>query len=185
MTSEHDFSTGVLGSLNSGSKFVYYAVLFSMHRIAKIPDRNKCLETDQINSEDSENPDQAFFDKTLHAIEDLFERAKIRNEIHFAWALNPEVRGSQDAGWSTAHEAIRAFKDFSDLIPSLPDNSPIKVRVALAFYNHLAEGSGFYEIPKKMLLTIEGNDNNIMPFSSLVRPNARTGYISKDSSKCQ
>ena len=47
----------------------------------------------------------------------------------------------------------------------------------LAFYAHVSEGSGFYEIPKAMLLTVEGRGNNIMPFQDLVERHRRTGQV--------
>lgn len=51
----------------------------------------------------------------------------------------------------------------------------MRVRVALQFYLHAAECSGFYEIPKKMLLTVEGKGNNFLPFQKLVKKHRKTG----------
>lgn len=118
---------------------------------------------------------RGFFDRSYKALSELFDKAKAAHELHFAMALMPEVRGAQDAGWSTAHEAVRAYDEFSALLNNLPEGSSTRIRVALAFYNHVAEGSGFYEIPKKLLLTIEGIGNNILPFSKLVEKHKRTG----------
>jgi len=93
-------------------------------------------------------------------------------------ALMPELRGEQDAGWNTAREAVRAYDEFSALVKSLgSDNPPVRARVILAFYAHVAEGSGFYEIPKKLLLTVEGHGNNIYPFRSLVDRHRKTGEV--------
>lgn len=89
-------------------------------------------------------------------------------------ALMPEFRGAQDAGWSTAHEFVRAYDEFTALVRSMSP-SPVRVRVILAFYNHVAEGAGFYEIPKKLLLTIEGRGNNFMPFQGLVERHKASG----------
>ncbi|HEY1615521.1 MAG TPA: hypothetical protein VGF97_17715 [Rhizomicrobium sp.] len=50
-----------------------------------------------------------------------------------------------------------------------------KTHVLLAFYNQVAERSGFYEIPKKLLLTVGGDGNNIWPFQSLVERHRKTG----------
>jgi hypothetical protein len=91
-------------------------------------------------------------------------------------ALMPEFRGAQDAGWSTADESIRAYDEFVALVKSLPA-SPVRVRVVLAFYTHVAEGAGFYEIPKALLLTVEGRGNNIIPFQDLVERHRKTGEI--------
>lgn len=121
------------------------------------------------------DPNTEFSAKTERALRDLFERAKAANELHFAMALMPEFRGLQDAGWNTAQEAIRAYDEFLDLIESMSPNSSIRARIILAFYNHVAEGSGFYETPKKLLLTISGQGNNIVPFQSLVERHRKTG----------
>ena len=77
-------------------------------------------------------------------------------------ALSPEFRGSQDFGWSTAHESVRAYDEFSAHLRSLEQETAIRVRIVLSFYNHVAEGAGFYEIPKSLLLTVEGRGNNTL-----------------------
>ena len=120
---------------------------------------------------------EAFYEKAKKALNVLFEKAKSANEVHFAMALMPEMRGCQDEGWSTAQDAQHAYNEYFDLIEKLPNGSAIKIRVMLAFYNHLAEGSGFYEIPKKLLLTAGGNGNNMYPFQRLVSRHKRTGNI--------
>ncbi len=120
---------------------------------------------------------EAFYQKAEAALECLYERAKNANEIHFALALMPEFKGCQDAGWSTAEDAVHAYEEYLELIKKLPDRTPIKIRVMLAFYNHVSEGSGFYEIPKKLLLTIEGKGNNIYPFQTLVNKHRKTGLM--------
>jgi hypothetical protein len=51
----------------------------------------------------------------------------------------------------------------------------VRIRVLLSFYLHVSEGAGFYEIPKKMMLTIEGNGNNLYPFQKLVKKHQKTG----------
>jgi len=90
-------------------------------------------------------------------------------------ALTPEMRGQQDGGWNTAVEAIHAYEQFSKLLETIDAADIVRVRVILAFYQHMAECSGFYEVPKKMLLTIEGKGNNITPFHKLVRRHRKTG----------
>ena len=110
--------------------------------------------------ETGQNPNQAFFEKADRSLRELFDRAQAAHELHFAMALMPEFRGEQDAGWSTADESVRAYNEFAELVRSLP-KTPARVRVVLAFYMHVAEGAGFYEIPKKLLLTIEGRGNNM------------------------
>ena len=88
----------------------------------------------------------------------------------------------QDAGWSAAFESVRAFDEFHTLIESIDPKLPVRVRVVLAMYAHVAEGSGFYEIPKKLLLTIEGKGNNMWPFRSLVEKHRITGEAGSPNS---
>lgn len=118
-----------------------------------------------------------FASRASSAMRDLFLRAQAANELHFAMAMFGEFRGAQDPGWNTAQEAVRAFDQFMELLNAIPVKKQIRARVALMFYAHISEGAGFYEIPKKLLLTIEGNGNNMYPFASLVEKHKRTGEI--------
>jgi hypothetical protein len=90
-------------------------------------------------------------------------------------ALMPEFEGAPDAGWSIAGEALRTYDDFTALVKSLSVDNPARVRVTLAFYAHVAEGSGFYEIPRKLLRTLEGNGNNGIAFQSPAERHRVTG----------
>src|SRR5216683_400869 len=101
-----------------------------------------------VGEMEKEDVNQPFYEKVNSALRDLFERAKAAQELHFAMALGPEFRGSQDSGWSTAHESVRTYDEFQEHVTSMAQGTPIFVRVILAFYNHVAEGAGFYEIPK-------------------------------------
>lgn len=121
--------------------------------------------------------DQAFYVRAERALRGLFTKAQAHHELHFVMALVPEFRGVQDAGWNTAHEAIRAYDEFTTIVKTLDKTDPIRVRMLLAFYAHVSEGSGFYEIPKAMMLTIEGRGNNILPFQNLVERHRRTGLV--------
>jgi hypothetical protein len=121
------------------------------------------------------DPNQAYYDKAKRALEDLFEKAKAKNELHFVMALMPEFRGMQDGGWNTGEEAVQAFDQFTEHIKSLEQNSAVRIRIILAFYLMLSECSGFYEMPKKLMLTVEGKGNNIWPFQSLVKKHEKTG----------
>src|SRR6266849_2862045 len=134
------------------------------------------MSEDTDSGETEQDPNQAFFEKAERSLRDLFDRAKAAHELHFAMALMPEFRGEQDAGWSTADESVRAYDEFAELVRSLP-KAPARVRVVLAFYMHVAEGAGFYEIPKKLLLTIEGRSNNMWPFQNLVERHRASGEI--------
>jgi hypothetical protein len=117
-----------------------------------------------------------FFEKIERAFRDLFERAKRRHELHFAFSLNPEFRGEQGPGWSTADDAHRAFDEYLTFIEQ-GEFTSLKARVALAFYCHLAEASGYYEIPKNMLRVVGGQPYNLWPFQDLVEPHRKTGAI--------
>jgi hypothetical protein len=89
----------------------------------------------------------------------------------------PELRGAQDAGWNTAEEAVHAYHQYFELVRSLDKDQIVRARLILAFYLHVAEGAGFYEMPKKMMLTIDGNGNNLYPFQSLVKKHQETGAM--------
>jgi hypothetical protein len=121
------------------------------------------------------NADAEFIDKATRALRSLYERAKAAHELHFVMALMPELRGMQDAGWSTAHDAVRAYDDCASLLNMLNPTNSATIRVGMAFYAHVAEGSGFYEVPKKLMLTIQGNGNVLMPFDRLVDRHRLTG----------
>jgi hypothetical protein len=118
---------------------------------------------------------EAFFAKADAGFRTLFAKAKDRNELHFAMALMAEMRGAQDAGWNTAHEANTAYGQYIDFIESETDNRPIRARVALAFYCHMAEAGGLYEIPKNMLRIVDGKPHVLWPFSDLVEAHRITG----------
>lgn len=96
------------------------------------------------------------------------------HELHFAMALMPETRGMQDAGWNTALEASQAYDEFNEHVTNLGREKPVRVRIILAFYLHVAEAAGLYEIPK-MLLTVEGRGNNVTPFEPLVNKHRQIG----------
>jgi hypothetical protein len=116
-----------------------------------------------------------FYEKMERTLKEVFEKAKANNELHFAMALMPEMRGMQDGGWNTAEEASDAYSQFCALLDKLAADDIVRVRVLLALYLHTAECSGFYEVPKKMLLTSEGKGNNYLPFQKLVKKNRKTG----------
>lgn len=129
---------------------------------------------------DSQHPfaaeNEEFFEKTERAFRDLCDRARAKNELHFALSLNPEFRGEQDAGWSTADDAHMAFAEYLAFLTE-GEFTSLKARIALAFYCHLAEASGYYEIPKNMLRVVGGQPYNLWPFQDLVETHRRTGAV--------
>ena len=118
----------------------------------------------------------AFNEKAKLAFQKLFDSAKAKNELHFALSLAPEFRGMQDAGWNTAMEAQVAFQEYLQFMQANPDDA-FKARVALAFYSHLAEASGFYEVPKNMLRVAGGERYSAWPFQNLVERHKLTGAL--------
>lgn len=123
--------------------------------------------------QDQRSANEKFFEKVERTLRALFDAAKQKNELHFAMALMPEMRGAQDAGWNTAEEAHRAFDEYSEFINTA--KGPIRFRVALAFYCHVAEASGFYEVPKNMLRIAGGEGHVLWPFMHLVEAHKLTG----------
>jgi len=128
------------------------------------------------DSEMQVDANAAFFEKAETCLRQLFELARAKNELHFALSLAPEFRGRQGPGWSTAHEAHTAFEEYLEFLNE-GALTPLKARVALAFYCHLSEASGFYEIPKNMLRIAEGERYNLWPFQQLVERHKVSGSI--------
>lgn len=112
--------------------------------------------------------------KSKTALRQLFDSARTTHELYFAFALIPEQRGLQDAGWNGAEDLRRAYDDYMEFLESAESNR-IKIRIALAFYCHLAEASGYYEIPKNMLRVAEGMPHILRPFDNLVREHSVSG----------
>jgi len=119
---------------------------------------------------------EPFFEKIERALRDLFERAKAQNELHFACSLNPEFRGEQGPGWSTADDVHSAFDEYLAFLRE-GEFTSLKARVALAFYCPPAEASGYYEIPKNMLRVVGGQPYNLWPFQDLVETHRKTGAV--------
>lgn len=127
-----------------------------------------------ISIPDAGGKNVAFYEKFETAMGGLFEAARLRNELHFALSLMSEFRGMRDAGWSAAQDAERAMSDYLEFLTDGPA-SRLKIRMALGLYCHLAEASGFYEIPKNLLGVAEGKGHSITPFHNLVEQHKATG----------
>ena len=51
------------------------------------------MTNDEIDVKSLEEETERFFEKTERAFRELFDTAKKKNELQFAMALSPEVRG--------------------------------------------------------------------------------------------
>lgn len=117
---------------------------------------------------------EEFYEKAERAFHSLFDTARAKHELHFAMALMPEMRGMQDAGWNTAAETQHAFDEYLAFLEKQKEGR-MKCRVALSFYCHIAEASGFYEVPKNMLRIAGGESHVLWPFMDLVQSHKQTG----------
>lgn len=133
--------------------------------------------------EDEDNKElQEFAARCVQSWTSLFALAQAKEEVQFALAMTPEMRGMQDAGWSTAEDTSRALQEYKELIPQL--TGPISVRIGLSLYSHLSEASGYYEVPKNMMRIASGDEYNLWPFRHLVERHAATGAaIAPNSNK--
>jgi hypothetical protein len=93
----------------------------------------------------------------------------------FEKVLLGESDGTQFGFRAGCYPSQYAYDQFTAHIKSLNKDDPVRIRISLAFYLNVAEGSGFYEMPKKMMLTVEGKGNNLWPFQSLVKKHEKTG----------
>jgi hypothetical protein len=121
-----------------------------------------------------------FLNKAEKAFRQIFNRAKEIDELHFVLSLSPEFR---PYCVNTALDAQDAFKDYYNFIQNNRE-SPIHARVSLAFYSHISEASGFWEVVKNMLNIIDGNKYNMMPFLNLVKKyGEKEGSIAPNANK--
>jgi len=118
----------------------------------------------------------AFHAKAEKALRHLFDSARAKNELHFAFSLQAEFRGMRDPGWNTAAEAHVAFNDYIEHLKTAADTR-FNARVALGCYCHVAEASGFYEVPMNLLRVAEGRRYNVWPFRDLVKEHKETGKL--------
>ena len=117
-----------------------------------------------------------YLNKFEAAFLELCDAAKSKNELQFVMALCPEFRGEQGPGWCTWEESCRAYDDYMKFIEE-GETTSIKIRVALSFYCHLSEASGFYECPKNLLRIAGGDTYRMWPFLELNRKHAETGKV--------
>jgi hypothetical protein len=117
-----------------------------------------------------------FLNKLDRAFSGLCDAAKAKSELQYVLALCPEFRGSQDPGWCTWVESCRAFDEYFTFV-NTDEHTPFKIRVALSFYAHLSEASGFYECPKNLLRIAGGEDYRMWPFLELNERHRKSGNV--------
>lgn len=114
-----------------------------------------------------------FIEKSRLAFNDLFQCAKQQNELHYALALSPEYRPGHH---NTAQEADLAFEQYVNFLEG-KDYPDLRSRIALAFYCHLSEASGYWEIVKNMLCIANGERYNVWPFKEFVKKHKISGKL--------
>jgi hypothetical protein len=125
---------------------------------------------------------EAFYERAETAFRNLFNAARAKHELHFAMALMPEMRGMQGAGWNTAVETHHAFDEYLEFLEGQEDGR-MKCRVAISFYCHIAEASGFYEVPKNLLRIAGGQSHVLWPFNDLVAHRQTGDRIAPNANK--
>jgi hypothetical protein len=95
---------------------------------------------------------KAFIQKADVALRELFMRAKNTDELNFAASLSPEFRPYKQ---NSSVDAQYAFSDYASFL-SRDSERDIRPRVAMAFYAHLAEASGFWEVVKNLIGVSQG-----------------------------
>lgn len=108
---------------------------------------------------------QVFLEKAEESFKKLFDDAKKKDELHFAFSLSPEFRPYRV---NTATDAQRAVDDYLDFLKK-NEKSPLRARIALALYSHISEASGLWEVLKNLLNVIDGGKYNMMPFLDIVK----------------
>ena len=108
---------------------------------------------------------RAFAGEADVALRRLFLESKASDELNFAASLSPEFRPYKQ---NSAVEAQHAFSEYSEFL-ARSEGESIRPRIALAFYAHLAEASGFWEVVKNLLGVLGGAKFNFMPFSEFTR----------------
>lgn len=116
---------------------------------------------------------EKFIKKSELAFRDLFEAAKLRDELHFALSLSPEFRPYH---FNTSIEADKAFDQYINFLNN-NDYPELRPRIALAFYCHLAEASGYWEVVKNMLCVSNGELYNVAPFHEFVKKHKTSGEL--------
>ncbi len=116
---------------------------------------------------EEDNP--IFFEKTYGAMQRLFQAAREKNELQFAFALMPENRNIAGEDWSRMTETFRSIEEFLQFTQD-GEMSPFKVRSSFSFYAHLGSAEAFYEVPMNMLRIAQGDVYDLWPLGWAVSP---------------
>jgi len=104
-------------------------------------------------------------------IQNLFERAKAKDEFEYACKLL-RIRGVESAGWDSLEETDQLFQDITGLM-----NSPLRgytqVRLALLLYSHLTEVDAIYLVLANLVRVIQGERYTMDPFAQLYQPRGK------------
>jgi hypothetical protein len=111
-----------------------------------------------------------------YVLAQLFGFARARDEIDFAFSLGPEFRGSQDAGWNTAEEAIAAFREGMEILNS-KNQDRAATRNLLYRYLCIAEAGGLYEVLGNQLSIIGSGIYKLWPFLNITERHKPSGKI--------
>jgi hypothetical protein len=123
----------------------------------------------------AQQPHSDFLNKAYLALNDLFERAKEKDELNFALSLAPEFKAYT---LTSAMDATRAYKEYGEFL-ELEEfiGKGIRTRIALALYCHTAEAAGLWGIPMCMLGVLDGQKYNTRPFEYLVQKHKVNGRL--------
>jgi hypothetical protein len=114
--------------------------------------------------------DPTFHETARRVLDDLFSRARDRDEFEYACTLL-RIRGMEDAGWEPLVETGELVDDLLRLLdaPLLPKT---QLRLALLLYCHITEVDAVYETIANMIRVVNGERYTFDPFGHLYRGKA-------------
>jgi hypothetical protein len=116
---------------------------------------------------EEDNP--AYFEKLAASFRRLFDIAREKNELQFAFALMPENRNIPGEDWSHTTETFRSIEEFLQFTQG-GEMTPFKVRTSLSYYAHLGSAEAFYEVPMNLLRIAQGGVYDLWPLGWAVTP---------------
>jgi hypothetical protein len=107
-------------------------------------------------------------------LEDLFVRARDRDEFEYASALL-RIRGMQDAGWDPLEESGALVSDLLSLLDA-PLEGYTKIRLGLLLYSHITEVDAIYVMVVNLIEITAGERYSFDPFQDLYGARNRPRY---------